>query len=168
VATIELPSDTETTVTREFDFPPELVFDMWTDPLHVPHWYGMRAFIMSDCQIDLRVGGRWRWAQRDFEGREIAFAGVYREIDRPHLLAFTEQFEALPDSEYLVTMTFEAHGDGATFLTTHMLYQTREHRDGHLQSGMEEGTNAVYAQLDEAMTAASAVTGSEDRRDSHE
>jgi uncharacterized protein YndB with AHSA1/START domain len=123
---------------------------------------------MSDCQIDLRVGGQWRWAQRDFEGREVAFAGVYREIDRPHLLAFTEQFEALPDSEYLVTMRFRVHGDGATLLTTHMGYQTREHRDGHLQSGMEEGTNAVYAQLDEAMTAVTAGTDTGDRRSSHE
>ena len=161
-AAITLPSETETLVTRQFAFPPELLFEMWTDPAHVPNWYGMRAFIMSDCQIDLRVGGKWRWAQRDFEGREIAFSGVYREIERPRLLVFTEQFEALPDSEYVVTMRFEER-DGGTFLTTHMAYQSREHRDGHLQSGMEEGTTAVYEQLDEAMAA---ITETEDRRSS--
>ncbi|WP_051163370.1 SRPBCC family protein [Nocardia brevicatena] len=150
-ATLALPSDAETVVTRVFAFPPELVFEMWTDPVHVPRWYGMREFIMSDCRIDLRVGGRWRWAQRNFDGDEIAFSGVYREIDRPNRLVFTEEFEALPGSEYVVTITFAPHGDGGTLLTTHMRYRSREHRDGHLQSGMEEGTNAIYAQLDELM-----------------
>lgn len=150
-ATILLPSDTETIVQRVFDFPPELVFEVWTDPVHVPRWYGMRECIMSDCRIDLRVGGHWRWAQRNFDGYEIAFSGVYREIDRPNRLVFTEEYEALPGSEYLVTMTFAAHGDGGTFLTTHMQYSSREHRDGHLHSGMEAGTNAIYAQMDALM-----------------
>ena len=160
-ATIVLPSDTETVVTRVFGYPPDLVFEMWTDPAHVPNWYGMRAYVMSDCQIELRVGGRWRWAQRTLDGDEIAFSGVYREIDPPHKLVFTEQFEALPNSEYLVTMTFAPHGGSGTLLTTHMRYQSREHRDGHLQSGMEVGTNAIYAQMDEAMAAASAARARE-------
>jgi len=150
-ATLVLPSDTETVVRRVFAFPPELVFEVWTDPRHVPRWYGMRDSIMSDCRIDLRVGGRWRWAQRNFHGEETAFSGVYLEIDRPNRLVFTEEYEALPGSEYLVTMTFAPHGDGGTSLTTHMRYRSREHRDGHLHSGMEAGTNAVYFQMDALM-----------------
>jgi uncharacterized protein YndB with AHSA1/START domain len=149
-ATIELPSSLETVVTRRFRFPPSLVFEMWTNPVHVPRWYGMSSHIMSDCQIDLRVGGRWRWAQRNLDGDEVAFSGSYLEIDRPNRLVFTEEFEAMPGSEYIVTMTFARTDDG-TLLTTHMLYQSQEHRDGHLQSGMEEGTNAIYAQLDRVM-----------------
>lgn len=151
-ATIELPSDTETVVRRAFAYPPELVFEMWTTPEHVRRWYGMREFIMSACEIDLRVGGRWRWAQTTYEGLEVAFSGEYREIVPPSRLVFTEEFEALPGSEYVVTMTFADDRCGGTLMTTHMQYQSREHRDGHLQSGMEEGTNTVYARLDEAMT----------------
>jgi uncharacterized protein YndB with AHSA1/START domain len=150
-AQVALPSDTEAVLTRAFDFPPALVFEMWTKPEHVRRWYGMREYIMSACDIDLRVGGRWRWAQTTFDGDTIAFSGEYRDIATGARLVFTELFEALPDRDYLVTMTFAGTPAGATVLTTHMQYQTREHRDGALQSGMADGTEVVYRRQEELM-----------------
>jgi uncharacterized protein YndB with AHSA1/START domain len=147
-ATLEHPSDCETLLTRMFDAPPHLVFDAWTKTEFVQRWYGMRDFKTTTCEIDLRVGGKWRWVQTMPDGGEVGFSGKYREIDRPHRLVFSEEFEAMPGTEYLVTLDF-ADQNGKTKLTTHMLYKSQEHRDGHLQSGMEWGTNEVYARLDE-------------------
>jgi uncharacterized protein YndB with AHSA1/START domain len=145
--TVDLPSDTETVVRRVFDGPARHVFDAWTTPEFVRQWYGYAGSSMTVCEIDLRPGGVWRWAQEMPDGMEIAFSGVYREVERPHRLAFSEVFEMMPGTDFEVTMTFEEHGD-ETLLTTHMRYQSQENRDGHLQSGMEEGTRHVYEQLD--------------------
>lgn len=144
---LELPSDRETVIRRMFDARPEQVFDAWTIPAQVRRWYGLAEFEMTVCEIDLRVGGRWRWVQEGPDGHEVAFSGVYRVIDRPHRLVFTEVFEAMPGTDFDVEMTF-ADVAGRTLLTTQMTYQTREHRDGHLQSGMEPGTRAVHERLD--------------------
>lgn len=144
---LELPSDREAVIRRTFDARPDQVFDAWTIPAQVRRWYGLAEFEMTVCEIDLRVGGRWRWVQQGPDGHEVAFSGVYRAIDRPHRLVFSEVFEAMPGTDFDVEMTF-AETAGRTLLTMQMTYQTQEHRDGHLQSGMEAGTRALHLRLD--------------------
>lgn len=152
-ATITLPSDRETVITREFDAPAGLVFDAFTKPDLVHQWYGLRTGTMTVCEIDLRPGGHWRYVQAfPDQAFEVGFSGVYQEVDRPNRLVHTEEFEAMPGTGYVVTTTF-AENDGRTTVTSHMLYQLPEHRDGHLQSGMEWGVNETYVRLDEYLAA---------------
>jgi uncharacterized protein YndB with AHSA1/START domain len=145
--TVSLPSEIETVVTRRFAAPARHVFDAWTTEAFVREWYGYADFKMTVCDIDLVVGGRWRWVHEMPDGTEIAFSGVYREIVRPTRLVFSEVFEMMPGSDFEVTMTFD-ETEGVTTLVTHMRYQSQEHRDGHLQSGMEAGTKQVHERLD--------------------
>lgn len=149
-ATIDLPSDRETVITRVFDAPRKLVWDAMTKPEHVKHWYGLRTNTLSVCEIDLRPGGAWRYVQTSPHGEETAFSGVYREVVAPERLVSTELFEAMPSTDYLVTVTFDEQ-DGRTTMTSRLLYQSKEHRDGHLQSGMEWGMNETYQRLDELL-----------------
>jgi uncharacterized protein YndB with AHSA1/START domain len=150
--TVELPSDRETVVTRMFDGPARHVFDAWTKPEFVRAWYGLADFTMTVCDIDLRPGGRWRWVQETPDGTEIGFSGVYKIIDRPDRLEYSEVFEMMPGSDFQVAMTFVENGNTTT-MTTRMVYQSKEHRDGHLQSGMEDGTVQTYLQLDAVLAA---------------
>jgi uncharacterized protein YndB with AHSA1/START domain len=149
-AIISLPSERETVITRVFDAPAQLVFEAMTNCQHLKRWYGLRANTMTVCEIDLRPGGAWRWVQTAPDGQEVAFSGVYREIDAPHRMVSTEEYEAMPGTGYVVTVTLDEQ-DGETTLTSHLLYQSQEHRDGHLQSGMEWGMNETYQRLDELL-----------------
>lgn len=136
-ATLTMPSDREIVITRVFDAPRPLVFEAWTTPEHVSRWYGAEPLVV--CEIDLRVGGRWRYVMRLPDGGEHGFSGEYREIVPPERLVYTEGYEGLPPGhDYLVTTTF-AEQDGKTTLTSHLLYRSREDRDGHVASGMEGG-----------------------------
>jgi len=147
-ATLTMPSERELVITRFFDAPPELVWEAMTKPEHVKQWWGPRSMTMSVCEIDLRPGGAWRYAQIGPDGQEYAFSGEYREIVPPERLVSTEGFEAMPGHDYLVTVTFEEHG-GKTKMTSHLLYQNGADRDGHLQSGMEPGMQETFDRLDE-------------------
>lgn len=149
-ATISLPSERETVITRVFDAPRDLVFEAMTNPEHVKRWYGLRRNILTVCEIDLRPGGAWRFVQTSPDGQETAFSGIYREVDPPNRLVSTEEYEAMPGTGYLVTVTFEEQ-NGTTTVTSHLLYKSQEHRDGHLQSGMEWGLNETYQRLDELL-----------------
>jgi len=147
-ATIDLPSDRETVITRVFDAPADLVWEAMTTPEHIMRWYGLRSLETTVAEYDPRPGGSWRFVQRTPDGEEFAFSGIVKEIDRPRRIVHTEEFEAMPGTGYVVTSTFEEH-DGQTTFTAHLRYQSREHRDGHLQSGMEPGMNETYQRLDE-------------------
>ena len=107
------------------------------------------------CEIDLRVGGTWRYVLRDPGGNEFGFSGVYREIVPPERLVSTEGFEGLPGHEYLATLTLEEH-DGKTTMTNRLLYQSVEDRDGHIQSGMEPGMRETLDRLAEHLAIKSA------------
>ncbi|HLZ25686.1 MAG TPA: SRPBCC family protein [Chloroflexota bacterium] len=148
--TVTLPSDRELVITRTFDAPRALVFEAMTRPEHVRHWYGPRRFTLVLCEIDLRVGGAWRYVLRDPSGAEYGFSGVYREIVPPERLVSTEGFEGMPGHEYLATLTLDEH-DGKTTLTNTLLYQSVEDRDGHLQSGMEPGMRETLDRLAELL-----------------
>jgi uncharacterized protein YndB with AHSA1/START domain len=144
-----LPSDREILIERVFDAPRRLVFDALTKPEHVAHWYGPRAMTLTSCEIDLRVGGAWRYVLRDPAGNDFGFSGEYRDIVPPERLVSTENFEGIPPGhDYLVTVTLDEQ-DGKTTLRSHLQYKTPEDRDGHIQSGMEPGMRETYDRLAE-------------------
>ncbi len=147
--TMTLPSDREILIERVFDAPRRLVFEALTRPEHVAHWYGPRAMTLTSCEIDLRVGGAWRYVVRDPAGNDFGFSGEYREIVPPERLVSTENFEGIPPGhDYLVTVTLDEQ-DGKTTLRSHLQYKTPEDRDGHIQSGMEPGMRETYDRLAE-------------------
>jgi uncharacterized protein YndB with AHSA1/START domain len=149
--TVTLPSDRELVITRTFEAPRRLVFEALTRPEHVRRWYGPRRLSLTVCEIDLRPGGAWRYVMRDPDsGAEFGFSGVYREVTPPERLVSTECYEAMPGHDYLVTVTLDEH-DGKTTLRSHLLYQSVEDRDGHLQSGMEAGVRETYDRLAELL-----------------
>jgi uncharacterized protein YndB with AHSA1/START domain len=148
-STLTLPSDREIVLTRVFKAPARTLFEVWTKPEHVRKWYGVRSTTVTVCDIDLRVGGAWRWVVTR-PGMEVAFSGVFREIDPPRRLQRTEVFEAMPGSESLVTLSFDEK-DGRTTLTINMLFKSKQDRDGCLQSGMELGVKECFQKIDELL-----------------
>src|SRR6267378_4448168 len=145
--TMTLPSDREILIERVFNAPRRLVFDALTQCEHVVHWYGPRAMTFTSCEIDMRVGGAWRYVVRDPAGNEFGFSGEYREIVPPERLVCTENFEGIPPGhDYLVTVTLDEQ-EGKTKLTSHLQYKSPEDRDGHIQSGMEPGMRETYDRL---------------------
>jgi len=119
-----------------------------TKPEHVLRWMGPRFLTMPVCEIDLRVGGTWRYIHRAPDGSEYAFSGVYRELGPPERLISTELYEAMPGHDYLVTLTLEEYA-GTTTIRGLARYQSQADRDGHLQSGMEAGMRETYDRLGE-------------------
>lgn len=148
-ATITLPSDREIVITREFDAPARLVWDAYTKPELVRQWHGLRSGTTTVCDIDFRVGGRWRYVQKfpDVDG-EVGFTGEYLAIELQRRIVNTEEFEMIPGDPATVTTTFE-EADGRTTVTSHNLFVHAEQRDGAMQSGMEHGVNEMYERLDE-------------------
>jgi uncharacterized protein YndB with AHSA1/START domain len=147
---VSTPSDREITLTRLFDAPRALVFDAMSRPEHVTKWWGCldEGYSVPVCEIDLRVGGAWRFVNRTPKGKLVAFRGVYREIARPDRMVFTEIFEEYPDTESVVTAVFEEE-QGKTRLTVTAAYPTVEVRDMVLKTGMEKGAAISYDRLEE-------------------
>ena len=150
-ATVSLPSDTEILITRAFDAPASLVFKAFTTPELVKRWWGFDSSQWLVCDIDLRVGRHV--AVRHQEGdMEVGFHGEYREIDDPHRLVSTEVFEGVPRCR------LRQHDDarrGRRRDDDDDAGQARhqEHRDGHLQSGMEGGMQISYNRLEDVVAA---------------
>jgi uncharacterized protein YndB with AHSA1/START domain len=149
-AEVTLPSDREFSIRRVFDAPAELVFDVWTSPAAVRRWWSDTNEPVMSCDIDLRVGGTWRYVIRTAEGAELAWSGVYREIERPHRLVTTELFEPFPDALALSTMTLEERA-GATTMRVTVRHATKEARDGHLDAGMEPGMQLALNRVDDIL-----------------
>src|ERR1700730_12532742 len=149
---ITAPSDLEIEMTRVFDAPRHLVFDAMTQPEHVRRWFGCAEFALPVCEIDLRVGGAYRFTMRTPDGVDSTLQGVYREVVRPERVVFTERFSmpGFTSDEYQVTSSFVEAG-GRTTLTTTILHTTRENRDGHLNSGIEKGVAPAYDRLAEVV-----------------
>ncbi len=145
---LSFPSDRETAWIRSFNAPRALVWEAITKPEHVLRWMGPRFLTMPVCEIDLRVGGTWRYIHRAPDGSEYAFSGVYRELGPPERLISTELYEAMPGHDYLVTLTLEEYA-GTTTIRGLARYQSQADRDGHLQSGMEAGMRETYDRLGE-------------------
>ncbi len=145
---ITTPSDFEIAMTRQFDAPRHLVFDAMTKPEFVVRWLGCDALAMPVCEIDLRVGGTYRFVFRSPDGIEHVLTGTYREVVRPDRVVFGETFSmpGFTSDEYQVTSTFVEAG-GRTTLTTTIRHPTKEARDGHLHSGIEKGVEPAYDRL---------------------
>jgi uncharacterized protein YndB with AHSA1/START domain len=147
--TVTTPSDQEVRMTRLFDAPRQLVFDAMTKPEHVKQWWGRlgEGYSVPVCEVDLRVGGAWRFVNRHPQG-EVAFYGEYKEITPPSRVVFTEIFEQFPDTVSVVTavLTEEA---GKTRLTATVRYPSLEVRDMVIASGMSRGAGISYDRLEE-------------------
>jgi uncharacterized protein YndB with AHSA1/START domain len=140
-ATVETPADTQILITREFDAPKELVYKAYTTPELVERWWTAGRGDMTVCEIDLRVGGRWRYVMEAEGFGEVAFHGEYREIVPNERLVSTEVYEGIPDAEAraaLNTLTL-TEVDGRTALTLLVQHRSKEDRDAHVNSGMEDG-----------------------------
>jgi len=150
--TIE-PGKQEIVMTRTFDAPRDLVFKTMTDPNLIPQWWGPRYLTTTVDEMDLRPGGRWRYVQRDPQGNEHAFHGVYHDIAAPERLVLTFEYEGVPGHVMLDTVTLEEL-DGKTRLTDQSVFQSVADRDGMVQSGMGSGATEMMDRLEELLAAA--------------
>lgn len=139
----------EIVMIREFNAPRELVYKTYTDPKLVPQWWGMAGTTIVD-KMDVRPGGEWRYIQRDGEGNEYAFRGVYKEVVPPEVLAYTFEFELMPGKVLVETIRFEEVGE-KTRLTSTSVFDTLEDLEGFLQTGAEYGANATWNKLAEVI-----------------
>jgi uncharacterized protein YndB with AHSA1/START domain len=145
-------SDREFVMTRVFNAPRELVFQVYTDPAAAPQWWGPRYLTTTVDKMDVRPGGLWRFIQRGPDGKEYAFRGEYIEIVRPSKIVSTFEFEAMPGHIVTDTLLFEQVGN-KTRLTATSLFQSPEDLDGMMQSGMEGGANETWDRLEEVLAA---------------
>jgi uncharacterized protein YndB with AHSA1/START domain len=161
---VTTPSDREVALTRSFDAPRDLVFEAYTKPALLKRWFGPKGWTLVVCEIDLRVGGRWRYEMQKVDGSQMGFGGVYQEIVRPERIVSSEEFD---DPWYkgaatsTVTLVEQA---GKTTFTLSIVYESKEVRDAVLKSGMETGVAASYERLDKEL--ASLQASSAEQRDS--
>jgi len=144
---VTMPTEREIVLTRVFDAPRSLVFDAMTKPELLRRWFGPRGWSLVVCEVDLKVGGAWRFVLRGPDGTEMGMRGVYREIVPPERSVHTESFDDFP-GESLVTTTLVEQG-GKTRLTGTVLYPSQEIRDMVIKSGMEHGAAETYDKLAE-------------------
>jgi uncharacterized protein YndB with AHSA1/START domain len=142
------PSEKEIVMTRVFDAPRDLVFEVHSSCEHMSNWWGPRTYGVTSCEIDFRPGGTWRIAQQGPDGDEITFFGEYLEIIRPERIVWTFGFEGMPGEPGPETYVFEEH-DGKTTLTSSAVFASKEERDWLLGTGMESGAAETYERLDE-------------------
>jgi uncharacterized protein YndB with AHSA1/START domain len=137
-AVVTLVADRQILITREFNAPRHLVFRAWTTPELIRRWWSADRGLVTSVDVDLRVGGAWRYVMTANAGFEVAFHGEYREIIPDERIVSTEVFEGMPDAEAVSTLTL-TESDGRTTLTILVQHTSQEHRDMHINSGMEGG-----------------------------
>lgn len=149
---VTAPSDREIAMIRTFDAPRSLVFDAWTKPELLKRWLGVfGGWTFAVCEVDLRIGGAYRYVWRGANGNEMGMGGIFREIVRPERIVCTEKFdESWYPGDAVDTTTFVEKG-GKTTVTTTVLYATKEARDGVLKSPMESGVAKSYDKLAEVL-----------------
>jgi uncharacterized protein YndB with AHSA1/START domain len=151
-ATVTLPADTQILIERELDAPKRLVWEAFTSPELVRRWWHARRGQMTVVEIDLRVGGSWRYAMTADGGFEVAFHGEYREIEPYERIVSTEVFEGWSgDGPAVNTMTLTEH-DGRTTLTILVEHVSKTDRDAHIESGMEDGLQDALDLLEQTAT----------------
>ena len=148
-AVLTLPSDTQIKIVREFAAPARLVWKAWTTPELIRRWWHAKRGEVKSAEVDLRVGGKWRWVMVTTEGGfEVAFHGEYREIVPHERLVYTEVFEGAPDGEAL-NSTALVEKDGRTLVTMVMQLKNQADRDAILATGMEAGMQDALDLLEE-------------------
>jgi uncharacterized protein YndB with AHSA1/START domain len=154
-AQVTLPSDREVKVTRSFKAPRALVYRAFTEPELVQRWLlGPPGWSMPVCEMDVRVGGKYRWRWRnDQDGSEFGFNGTFREVDPPSKLVHTEAYDpgtiggGFPGNDAIVTATFTEEG-GITTMTSLIDFGSKEARDAAVATGMTDGMEQSYQLLD--------------------
>jgi uncharacterized protein YndB with AHSA1/START domain len=146
---VTIPTDREIVLTRVFDAPRHMVWDAFTKPELLKRWFGPRGWALVVCEVDLRVGGGFRFVLHGPDGREMGMRGVYREIVPPERSVHMESFDDYP-GESQVTAVFVDQG-GQTTLTATVLYPSKEVRDMVIQTGMEHGAAESYDKLAELL-----------------
>jgi uncharacterized protein YndB with AHSA1/START domain len=150
-ATVTLPTDEQILITREFDAPKHLVYKAFTTPELVKRWWHANRGEMTIAEIDLRVGGKWRYVMVADGGFEVGFHGEYREIVPNERIVSTEAYEGIPDADEhaaLNTLTL-TEVDGRTTMTILVEHPTKEGRDAHIDSGMEAGLQDALSLLEQ-------------------
>lgn len=157
---VTTPTDREIVLTRVFNAPRRMVFDAFTKPELLKRWFGPRGWELVVCEIDLRVGGTFRFVLRGPDGRDMGMRGVYREITPPERSVHMESFDDYPGESQVTTVLVEQ--GGRTTMTATVLYPSREVRDIVISTGMEHGAAESYDKLAELLDSAESVsTGAE-------
>ena len=146
---ITTPSDTEIRIERTFEAPRQLVWEAYTDPELLPEWLGPRELTMTVDEFDLRPGGSYRFTHRDSEGNEFVFFGELREVEEPNLIVRTFAWEGMPGKFSVERAEFEELDGDRTRIVVTSSFDSKEDRDGMLESGMEHGVVESYTRLDE-------------------
>jgi uncharacterized protein YndB with AHSA1/START domain len=147
-AKVTLPGDDQILITRHFAAPRHLVYRAYTTPELVARWWHADRGTVDSIDIDLRVGGRWRYAMTAHGGFPVVFTGEYLEVVPDEKLVTTEVFEGMPEAAATTTATF-TDSDGGTTLAILVQHKSQAHRDAHLQSGMESGLQDALDMLEE-------------------
>jgi uncharacterized protein YndB with AHSA1/START domain len=147
-AVVTLPTDTQILVAREFNAPKHLVYQAWTTPELIKRWWSGDRGEVTIAEVDLRVGGIWRFVMMANAGFEVAFHGEYREIVPNELIVSTEIFEAMPDEAAVVTNTF-TEKDGHCTVAVLIQHASQTSRDMHIESGMEGGMQEAMVHLEQ-------------------
>lgn len=146
---VATPGQPTIVMRRSFKAPRRLVYQAFTRPEHLRRWWGPRELELVVCEIDLRVGGAYRFVQRAPDGQEFAFRGVYRELRPPERIVSTFVFELMPDHEAVTTVVLE-EANGVTTLTSTVVHDSVEARDAHF-AAMEPGATDTYDRLAELL-----------------
>jgi uncharacterized protein YndB with AHSA1/START domain len=151
-ATVTLPADNEILIAREFAAPPHLVYRAWTTSELIKRWWSGKRGTVTTADVDLRVGGSWRYVMVANDGREVAFHGEFREIVENERLVNTEVYEGAPDGlgdPPVCVNTFTELADGRTLLEQLIVCPTLQVRDIIIGSGMESGMQESMDALEE-------------------
>jgi uncharacterized protein YndB with AHSA1/START domain len=163
-AEVTLPSDREVRVTRSFNAPRQFVWDAHTRPELVRKWQtGYDGWDMPVCEMDVRVGGkyRWQWKSRE-DGKQFGFFGTFTEVDAPSKLVHEEYYDpgdmggSMPTGEPCIVSLELSERNGVTTLVCNMTFASKEARDGAVSTGMTDGMEYSYAKLDDLLTAQAA------------
>jgi uncharacterized protein YndB with AHSA1/START domain len=147
-AMVTLPADDQILITREFDAPRHLVYKAYTTPELVKRWWSAKRGEVTLAEIDLRVGGTWRYVMVADGGSEVAFHGEFREIVPNERLVSTEVYEGMADAEAVDTLTL-SESEGRTTMTILVQLASKEHRDAYIESGMEDGLQDAFELLEQ-------------------
>ncbi len=157
-AKVTLPRDDQILITRQFAAPRHLVYRAYTSPELVARWWHADRGVIDSIEIDLRVGGQWRYAMTANGGFPVIFHGEYLEVVPDEKLVSTEIFEGMPEAAATSTVTF-TDADGGTALAILVQHKNKANRDAHVQSGMEDGLQAALDHLEEVAAGNVAAAG---------
>ena len=144
---VTTPSDREIVLTRVFNAPRRMVFEAFSKPELLRQWFGPHGWSLSVCEVDLRVGGGFRFVMKGPQGEEMGMRGSYKEIAPPERSIHMESFDDFPGESQVTTVFVEK--DGKTTMTATVLYESKEVRDAVIQTGMERGAAETYDRLAE-------------------